>query len=93
MALVKKTSSSTRLVIVGLIVVVVAGVGWLLFRQFFLNPGTGGSTVNGADRSRAIITNFGESILNDSRYTELRSFGETVSADANVDGGQAQPFR
>ncbi len=93
MALVKKRSSNSRLVIVGLVIVIVAGVGWLLFRQFFLNPEAGGPSAGGDNRSRAIITNFGESILNDSRYTDLRSFGGTVSADANADGGQAQPFR
>ncbi|MBI5467121.1 MAG: hypothetical protein HY975_02815 [Candidatus Kerfeldbacteria bacterium] len=93
MALVKKRSNSSRLTIIGTVVVLVAVVGFLLYRQLYLLPGQNGDNTNGAGRGRSVITNFDESILNDSRFTELQSYGTEITADANIDGGQIQPFR
>lgn len=93
MALVKKRSNSSRFTIIGVVVILVAVVGFLLYRQLYLLPGQEGAAANSSGRSRSVITNFGESILNDGRFTELQSYGTSVSADANVDGGQILPFR
>lgn len=93
MALAKKKSNSTRLVIIGLVVLVVAGIGYVLFRQFFLNPAANTNDALNANRGKTVITNFGEAILNDSRFTTLKTFDVVVNADAATDGGQANPFQ
>ncbi len=91
MALAKKRSNSTRFVVIGVIIVAVVGVGFLLYQQLFsaTNTNARGSSTSG---TKAVITNFGESILNDSRYTSLKSYTVTTNADANRDGGQTNPF-
>jgi hypothetical protein len=40
-----------------------------------------------------VITDFGEKILNDSRYTSLRPFGTTLSVNADDLPGQPNPFQ
>lgn len=93
MALVKKRSSGNRTIIIGVVIVIVVGVGYLLYQQYFINGGAGGATNASQSARPTVITNYGESILNDSRFTQLRSYGSTIHADANVDGGQTEPFR
>lgn len=93
MALAKRKSNSTRMVIIGLVVLVVAGIGYVLFRQFFLNPGANTNDALNANRGKTVITNFGEAILNDSRFTTLKTYDVVVNADAETDGGQANPFQ
>ena len=91
MALAKRQSNSTRFAIIGIVVIAVIGIGYLVYKQFFTTPtDTTSGTVSATKR---VITNFGESILNDPRYTSLKSYDVTVNADANADGGQAQPFQ
>lgn len=93
MALAKKRSNSTRIVVIAAVIIAVAGIGYVLFNQFFLNDDGASNSANSATRGSSVITEFGESILNDSRFTNLKSFDASVNADANRDGGQPNPFR
>lgn len=93
MALAKKKSNSTRLVIIGLVVIVVAGIGYVLFRQFFINSGDATNDALGVNRNKAVVTNFGESILQDPRFTTLKTYDVSINANAETDGGQANPFQ
>lgn len=93
MALAKKKSNSTRLVIIGLVVLIVAGIGYVLFRQFFLNDGLNTNDALNASGGKQVITNFGEEILSDPRFTNLKSYDVTINTNAETDGGQAQPFQ
>lgn len=92
MALAKKRSNTTRLAVIVVVVLVVAGVGYVLFREFFLKGSDSGEAANAANRSKAVITDFSESILHDQRYTNLQTYDISISADANTDGGQVNPF-
>lgn len=92
MALVKRQSNSTRLIIIMSVVVVVAGIGFFLARQYLSGPA--GNQSNGSGpASKRVITNFGESILNDSRYTDLKTYGLNLNVDANTQAGQPEPFQ
>ncbi|MBI2984284.1 MAG: hypothetical protein HYY50_01535 [Candidatus Kerfeldbacteria bacterium] len=91
MALVKKRSNSARLFLVLVVVVAIAGVGYFLVQQF-IAPSPGGPD-DQANRNRAVITNFGEGILNDDRYRALRSFERTISVNVNADAGNPDPFQ
>lgn len=91
MALQKKSSNSTRTIVIGVVIVIVAGVGYLLYQQFF-GSAADTSTNPAVNSTRPVVTNFGESILNDPRYTSLKSYDVTTNADANTDGGQINPF-
>ena len=92
MALAKKQNNSTRIVIIGAVVLIVAGIGYFLFQELFVktNNTNQGSA---ASQQKGVITNYGESILTDPRYAGLRSYGAMVNADANQDGGQPNPFQ
>lgn len=91
MALQKRNTSSTRTIVIAVVILAVAGVGYLLYQQLFVNANdTNSSTFTNG--TRPVVNSFGESILNDSRYTTLRSYDVTTNADANVDGGQINPF-
>lgn len=92
MALVKRQSNSQRMLIIFLVVVVVGGVAYFLITQYF-NSSNGGTTTTNVSSGRPVITNFGEGILNDSRYTGLQTYGTNISVNANQDAGQSQPFR
>lgn len=92
MALAKRSSNSTRLVIILVVVIVVAGVGYLLFREFFLKPGEEADNLNAAARRKSVLTNFGDSILQDPRYQALKSYEVPVQVDVNAEGGQSNPF-
>lgn len=93
MALAKKKSNSTRMVIIGLVVVVVAGIGYVLFQQLFINSGDATNDALGVNRNKAVVTNFGESILQDPRFTTLKTYDVSINANAETDGGQANPFQ
>ena len=93
MALVKKRSNSTRLLIVGAVIVAVAGVGYFLFQQFFVNGGGSETNTSVLPGQHGVITNFGEEILNDSRYTQLTPFGTNLNVNANDNPGQPNPFQ
>lgn len=75
MALVKKRSQSSRLVVIGVVVVVVAGIGYFLLQQFYLNPSLTNTPGTGIDRTSQVIQNFGEDILQDPRYRALQPYG------------------
>lgn len=92
MALVKKKSNSNRIIVIAIGIILLAGVGYFLFTELYLkSQDTNGAT--GAAGGRRVITNFGQSILNDGRYSELRSYGVNISADANTNPGQPNPFQ
>lgn len=91
MALAKRQSNSTRLMVIGVVIVAVAGIGYLVYREFFTKPVD--VTANTVNATKRVITNFNESVLSDPRYTTLKSYDATVNADANTDGGQSQPFQ
>lgn len=80
------------MVVIAAVVLVVAGIGYVLFREFFLKENNANDAANAANRSKAVISDFGESILNDQRYTGLQPYDISISADANTDGGQTNPF-
>lgn len=93
MALVKKQTNSARLLIIGAAVIAVAGVGLFLFQKFFLagkTPITNSGQVPG---QQGVMTNFGEDILNDSRYTKLQPYGTNLNVNANDNPGQPNPFQ
>lgn len=93
MALAKKSSSSSRFIIVGVVIIVVAGIGYLLWREFFLKTDTVDPNAAGVAGSKKVITDFHESILNDPRYTILKSYDQSVNVNAGSDGGQINPFQ
>ena len=95
MALVKKQSNS-RAIIILIVGLAVAGIGYFLFQRF-AHPSTDNG--NGALQNNGeVITKFGESILEDPRYKSLQSFdGGTNSAPAVTidpvqDGHNPNPF-
>ena len=45
------------------------------------------------NKPKAVITNFGESILNDSRFSQLKAYDVSVNVNADTDGGQPTPFQ
>lgn len=92
MALVKRTSpSSNRLIIILVVVLILGGVA------YFVIPGliSGGSSSNQSTitNHQPVITNFGQGILNDSRYKALRTFGQPFDQNANYDPGNPDPFQ
>ncbi len=91
MALVKKQNNNGRMVIIAVVVVVVGGIGYFLFQQLYLKNSSVPSGPTGGGRQ--VITNFGEAVLNDDRFKQLRPFGTTVNVDMNTDTGQPQPFQ
>lgn len=93
MALVKKQSNSSRLIIMAVAVLVVGVIGFVLYQQVVLKTNTPGKTSSTAPRHPSIITNFGESIVSDPRYLELKPYGQPLSVNAETDGGQTNPFR
>jgi len=76
-----------------LVAVVIAGLGYYLFNQFFMtNKGNVNSDSTGD--GRRVITNYGESILNDDRYVELRPFDQPVNLNQALDHTpQRDPFK
>jgi hypothetical protein len=89
MALVKKRSNSTRIVIIVIVGLVAAAAGYFLFQRF-ANPATeDGVTLQ---TNRQVITEFGESILDDSRYKSLNSFDQEVTVNPESDGHNPNPF-
>lgn len=92
MALVKRQTNNTRVVIIAFVILLVAGVGYILFQRFYLNDGevvNNSSTGSGSQ----VITNFGESLLNDGRFTDLSPTTINISVDVNRDAGQPKPFQ
>lgn len=93
MALAKKKSNSTRLVVIAVIIIAAGGIGYLLFNQLVLQKdATNGNALN-INKPKAVITNFGESILNDSRFSQLKAYDVSVNVNADTDGGQPNPFQ
>lgn len=91
MALVKRQTNSTRLIIIVVVVAVVGVIGYVLSQQLFSGPSS--TNVNGPTSGRTVTTNFGETILNDSRYTDLQTYGVNLNVDVNAESGQPQPFQ
>ncbi len=92
MALVKRQSNTTRMMIILAVVVVVGVVGYVLAKQYFSST-AGNANANTVSTGRTVTTNFGEQILNDSRYTGLQTFGTNLNVDVNSQSGQPQPFQ
>lgn len=92
MALVKRQSASSKSIIIGLIIVVVAVVSFFVYKKFVLDAGTTNTTNNGPV-SGSVISSFGEGLLNDPSFTELRPTTITPTIDENTDKGQPQPFQ
>lgn len=90
MALVKKRSNSSRLIIISIVVVVVAGVGYFLYQQFFLNNETATQTNTSTERTKRVLTKFGEDILKDPRYQALQPYGTDPIPPA---GTNPNPFQ
>lgn len=93
MALVKKQSNTTRLFVIAAVIIAVGGIGYFLFQQFFLKVPETNTSTGVVPGQRGVITNFGESILNDSRYTQLQPFGTTINVNAADNPGQPNPFQ
>ncbi len=91
MALVKRQSNSTRLFIVSGVILAIGVVGYFLSRSYFSSSGATNTTTGPAGRQ--VITNYGEAILNDSRYTDLQTYGTNLNVDVNTESGQPQPFQ
>jgi hypothetical protein len=90
MALQKKNSSSSRFVVIGIIVVIVGVAGFFLFQQFYLNS-TGTEAINSTtDRTNRVIRTFGEDILQDPRYQGLEQYGTEPIEPA---GTNPNPFQ
>ena len=90
MALVKKRSNSSRLVVIGIVVVIIGVAGYFLYNQFFLGNDTTTITNVGNDRTKNVLTTFGEDILKDPRYQALQPFGTAPQAPA---GTNPNPFQ
>ena len=91
MALVKKQSNATRAVIILLVGLAVAGLGYFLFQRFS-SPSVDNSAA-GAGGGEKVISNFGESILDDPRYKSLQPFvNESITVDPTQDGHNNNPF-
>lgn len=79
---------------VAAVILAVAGIGYFLFQQFFIAAPETGGPGEVFPGQRGIITNFGENILNDSRYTELVPYGgEPLNVNADDNPGQPNPFQ
>jgi anionic cell wall polymer biosynthesis LytR-Cps2A-Psr (LCP) family protein len=92
MALVKRQSTSSKTIVIGVVVVVVVVLGYFLFQKFYLNPEST-NTKNSSNSSGRVITNFGESLLNDAQFNELQTLTVNTSVNLNTDAGQEQPFQ
>lgn len=90
MALQKKNSSSSRFVVIGIIVAVVGVAGFFLFQQFYLNSTGTEATNSTADRTNRVIRTFGENILQDPRYQGLVQYGTEPIEPA---GTNPNPFQ
>lgn len=92
MALVKKKSNSTRVFIIAAVIVGLAVIGYFLVPRLFESKNA--SNLNTLPLGRQpIITDFGESILNDPRFKELKPFNVNLDVNANRDAGQRNPFQ
>ena len=90
MALQKKRSNSSRLIVVGVVVLVVGVVGYVLFQQFFLGAGTTSNVNSTVDRTNRVMSITGEDILQDPRYQALVQFGTTP---VEPQGTNPNPFQ
>lgn len=90
MALVKKRSNSSRLVVIGLVVVIIGVAGYFLYKQFFLGQNSPSKTNLSSERTKHVLTTFGEDILKDPRYQALQPFGTDPQPPA---GTNPNPFQ
>ncbi len=90
MALTRKQSQSNTIIIVGLIVVILAGLGYFVVTRFILKDGSDTGNINGLRNPRGLV-NFDASILSDPRVTGLKDY--RVGVNANTAVGQPAPFR
>jgi flagellar basal body-associated protein FliL len=91
MALAKKQSRSDRLVIIALVVIVVAGIGYLVYTKWYLNRSTTNNRSAG-NSAQTVITNFGTELLNNPQFTNTQDYGVNINADVNQ-AGQPDPFQ
>lgn len=91
MALVKKRTNSSRLVVTAVAIIAVGGlVAWLVLK--FINPSED-ETVQPVNRQGEIITQFGEEILKDPRYLRLTPYGQDLNVNADRDAHNPNPFQ
>lgn len=90
MALQKKSTNSSRLIIILVIVAVVGGIGYVLFQQFYINQEEAANTNATIDRTNRVIKSFGEDILQDPRYRALIEYGRDPADPA---GSNPNPFQ
>lgn len=89
MALAKKQSNTSRLLAWLIVAVALGGIIYLIIQKVYVNPSSnGGQIVNHATPP---LTNFGESIFTDPRYTTLREFSTPLNVNLDQ-AGQPQPF-
>ncbi len=90
MALTRRQSQSNTIIVIGLVVVIAAGLLFYLYTQFWSKGGANGNNTNGL-RNPNILVNFDPTILQDPRVTGLQDF--TTGVNTNVAPGQPAPFR
>lgn len=91
MALVKRRTNSTRLIVIAVIIIVVGGLAvWLI--QQFLTP-QADETTPPTNRQNEIITDFGQEILDDPRYLRLTPYGTNLNVNASRDALNPNPFQ
>lgn len=92
MALVKRQSNNGKVIGIALGVVVLGVTAYFLFNKFYLQPSASNAPTNGATTGQT-ITNFGEDLLNDSRFTTLTPHDVNISVNRSIEAGQANPFK
>lgn len=91
MALAKKQSRSSSIIIMAIIALVLGVIGYFVYVRFLAGDSTNGNNNSGLG-SRGGLVNFNSAILNDSRVTNLQDYERSTNVDANR-AGQVEPFR
>lgn len=91
MALVKKQTNSSRIIIIAAVILILGGAGVFLIPKFLAPSPDEITPLPSANRT--VITEFGESILNDPRYQSLQTFGKELNVNAERDAGNPNPFQ
>lgn len=92
MALVKRQNNNTKIIGIAAAILVVGVTGYFLFNKFYLQAGSS-SVVKNQKHSGQVISNFGEALLNDHRFTGLTPYQTNISLDNNTEVGQPTPFQ
>ncbi len=91
MALVKKRSQTSNILVIFIVVAVLGGIGYVLFRQFYSAGLT--NSGNGSDAGvQKEVKDFGQSILQDPRFKSLEKYSTLPTVNSS-DYGQGNPFQ